>query len=176
MADNFLWEQSASGLIFRSVERTIGAASVHNQVIEVNVGAGTEALWDGEVSLAEIDSLTGAIGSAATAAAGLLAKTLVKKTVDFTAEQTAQTIWDPTGGTKFVVVQVIVSFSAAGALTVFDGTDDTTNRIFKLNGAANGGMAWTAAIPVISAAADNILKYTTGAGVAGSLTVFGYEV
>jgi hypothetical protein len=37
-------------------------------------------------------------------------------------------------------------------------------------------MAWTAAIPVVSSTADNVLKYTTGAGAAGSLTVFGYEV
>jgi hypothetical protein len=102
-------------------------------------------------------------------------QTLVKKTVDFTASQTAQTIWTPASGKKFVVVQAIVSFSAAGALAVFDSADDTTNRILKLNGAANGGMAWTAAIPVISATADNVLKYTTGAGAAGSLTVFGYE-
>lgn len=103
-------------------------------------------------------------------------QTLVKKTVDFTASQTAQTIWDPTGGTKFCVVQAIVSFSAAGALTVFDETDNAANRVFKLNGAANGGMAVSFNLPVLSATADNILKYTTGTGAAGSLTVFGYEV
>ena len=103
-------------------------------------------------------------------------QTVIKKTVDFTASQTAQTIWDPTGGTKFVVVQAILSFSAAGAITVFDETDNTTLRIFKINGAANGGMAISFSLPVISTTADNILKYTTGAGAAGSLTVFGYEV
>lgn len=74
------------------------------------------------------------------------------------------------------MVQAIVSFSAAGELTVFDETDDTTNRVFKLNGAAKGGMAVAFALPVLSATADNVLKYTTGTGAAGSLTVFGYEV
>lgn len=150
--------------------------------VAITAGSGTTIAAD-EVGSAYYQRVKVALGADGTAVdwtgnvQGFVERqTLVKKTVDFTASQTAQTIWDPTGGTKFVVVQAIVSFSAAGALTVFDETDSAANRIFKLNGAANGGMAWTAAIPVISSTADNILKYTTGAGAAGSLTVFGYEV
>jgi len=106
----------------------------------------------------------------------VVAKTFVTKTVDFTASQTAQTIWDPTTGTKFVITDIILSFSAAGAITIFDGTDSTTYRVAKINGAQNGGMVCNYAKPYISATVDNILKYTTGAGAAGSLTVNGYEV
>lgn len=106
----------------------------------------------------------------------IVAKTMIAKTVDFTASQTGQTIWGPTTGTKFVITDIILSFSAAGAITVFDGTDSTTYRVIKINGAANGGMVCNYRKPYISAAADNILKYTTGAGAAGSMTVIGYEV
>jgi len=102
--------------------------------------------------------------------------TPIRKSVDFTATQTAQTIWTPATGKKFAALVWIVSFSAAGALTVFDGTDDLTGRLFKLYGAANGGMAAPFTLPALSSAQDNALKYTTGAGAAGSLTVYGYEV
>lgn len=132
-------------------------------------------LW-ARVYLEEIGDILETIQESAGVASGVYNETMLKKTVDFTASQTAQTIWTPTSGKKFVVVQAIVSFSAGGTLTVFDGTDTTTNRIFQLHEAANGGMAWTAAIPVLSSTSDNVLKYTTGAGAAGSITVFGYEV
>lgn len=146
--------------------------------VAITQGSGTSIAADdvSSVYYQRVKLDIGADGASVPWLGGVEAKTLVKKTVDFTASQTAQTVWDPTGGTKFAVVQAIVSFSAAGALTVFDETDDTTNRVFKLNGAANGGMAVSFKLPVLSATADNILKYTTGTGAAGSLTVYGYEV
>jgi len=107
---------------------------------------------------------------------GVVSATLIKKTVDFTASQTAQTIWDPTEGTKFVICDIILAASAAGTITVFDGTDDTTNRVLKAYFAANGGLCKNYRKPMISATADNILKYTTGSGITGSITVSGYEV
>jgi hypothetical protein len=152
-----------------------------HQRVKISVGGnGSAADWEGKlaansgVDIGDVDVLS--VAGTVNVSDLIQRQTLVRKTVDFTASQTAQTIWDPTAGTKFVVVQAILSFSAPGVITVFDETDNTTLRVFKINGAANGGMAWTAAIPVISATADNILKYTTGAGAAGSLTVFGYEV
>jgi hypothetical protein len=102
--------------------------------------------------------------------------TFVVKTVDFTASQTAQSIWTPGSGKKFVVCDVICSASAAGAITIFDATDSTTYRVAKLNLAANGGAVMNYTKPYVSAAANNVLKYTTGTGAAGSLTVSGYEV
>jgi hypothetical protein len=105
----------------------------------------------------------------------VVAATFVTKTVDFTASQTAQTIWTPASGKKFAITDYDLSFSAAGAITVFDGTDSTTYRVFKMNGAANGGAIHAYKKPRISAAADSVLKYTTGSGAAGSLTINGYE-
>ena len=106
----------------------------------------------------------------------IVAQTFITKTVDFTASQTGQTIWTPTSSKKFVITDIILSFSAAGAITIFDGTDSTTYRVAKVNGAVNGGMVSNYAKPYVSAAANNVLKYTTGTGAAGSLTVNGYEV
>jgi hypothetical protein len=106
----------------------------------------------------------------------VLTKTEVKKTVDFTASQTAQTIWDPTAGTSFVLTSFIISFSAQGDFHMFDNTDTTANRIAKFYGEERGGGTHSWKGKVTGAADDNILKYTTGAGCAGSITVFGYEV
>lgn len=102
--------------------------------------------------------------------------TLVVKTVDFTASQTGQTIWTPAAGKKFVICDIVLSASAAGAITIFDATDNTTLRVGKFNLAANGGAVVAYKKPYKSATADNVLKYTTGSGIAGSLTISGYEV
>lgn len=111
---------------------------------------------------------------AATAANQYLSKTKFKKTIDFTASQTAQTIWDPTGGTTYHITGWVISFSAAGAFHMFDDTDTTANRIAKYFGAINGG-ANLSSLDIPGGAADNILKYTTGAGCVGSITVYGFE-
>jgi len=100
----------------------------------------------------------------------------VKKTVDFTASQTAQTIWDPTTGTKFVITDWVISASAAGTITVFDSTDTTGNRVCKLNIAANGGACKRYKKDFESALLNNVLKYTTGTIMTGSITVSGYEI
>ena len=95
--------------------------------------------------------------------------------VDFTENQTGEAIWTPASGTRFVVTGYHLTFTAAGVITVWEtATNNLAGRVFKHSGAANGGAAL--AVPFISRTADNVLKYTTGAGAAGSLTVFGYEV
>jgi hypothetical protein len=106
----------------------------------------------------------------------VIGATFVVKTVDFSASATAQAIWTPAGGKKFVICDWVVSTSAAGVITIFDGTDNTTLRVAKLNFAANGGAVKTYKKPYVSATADNILKYTTGSVIAGSITVSGYEI
>ena len=111
---------------------------------------------------------------AATAANQILSKTKKKNTIDFTASQTAQTIWDPTTSTTYHITGWVISFSAAGTFHMFDDTDTTGNRVAKYFGAANGG-ANLSSLDIPGGAADNILKYTTGAGCVGSITVFGFE-
>ena len=114
-------------------------------------------------------------GTLATSAT-LSGAVLVTKTIDFAASETAQTIWTPTSGKKFVITDMIISCSAAGTITVFDSTDSTANRIVKGYFAANGGLSQPYSKPRTSSTADNVLKYTTGSGIAGSLTIQGYEI
>jgi hypothetical protein len=102
-------------------------------------------------------------------------KTLIKKTVDATASQTAQDIWTPAGGNKFVITSYVITCTTAGIITLFDETDDTTNRIAKHDMSANSSGNVVFPLPVPSSTADNDLKYTTGTFV-GSITVFGYEI
>jgi len=150
MADNFLWEQSASGLVFRSKDRD----GIHNQVVELNVGGSVEALWDGAVKI----------------------PVCLPHAVDFTASQTGIAIWTPASGLKFVIVAYHLSFTAAGAFTVWEtATNNVAGRVFKHQGAIAGGAALAIAFGFQSRTANNVLKYTTGAGAAGSLSVFGYE-
>ena len=101
--------------------------------------------------------------------------TLLHKTVDFSASETAQAIWTPATGKKFVITDIIISCSAAGTITVFDNTDNAANRVVKGYFAANGGLTHPYSKAFVSATANNVLKYTTGSGIAGSLTVWGYE-
>ena len=133
-----------------------------------------------EISYMEQNPASRAVTNAGTFATqnsdALVAATFVVKTVDFTASQTAQTIWTPAGGKKFVITDMVISASAAGTLTVFDATNNTTLRVNQIFLAANGGAVVNYRKPYVSATADNVLKYTTGSGVAGSITVSGYEI
>lgn len=104
-------------------------------------------------------------------------RTRVSKTVDITASQTAADIWDPTGGTKFVITHMHGSFSVGGNISIFDETDASGSIVLEGTYAADGGFDIDfAAMHFQSATADNILEYTTGAGITGHLTVHGYEV
>ena len=105
----------------------------------------------------------------------VLVKTQFHQTVDFTASQTGSTIWTPNSGKRFVITDYDLSFSGAGTLTVFDGSDTTANRVIKMYGAVNGGAVHAYKMPWRSSAVNNVLKYTTGAGAAGSITFNGYE-
>jgi hypothetical protein len=46
----------------------------------------------------------------------------------------------------------------------------------KLNLAVNGGLDRSYRKPLVSAAANNVLKYTSDATITGSITVVGYEI
>lgn len=86
---------------------------------------------------------------------------------------TETTIWDPTGGTKFVITDIMVSASAAGTCTLRDNTAGSTIWIASL--AANGGFVSNLQTPIQSATADNILTAQASAATQYVL-VSGYEV
>ena len=104
-----------------------------------------------------------------------LEKTPVRKNVTYTASQTAVSVWDPTGGQKFVVESIIVSATGAGILKFYDNSDAAENMIahWTLTVGDQVQITWPNGHP--SSTADNILRYTSGSGAAGHFTVFGYE-
>lgn len=133
--------------------------------------AGTEMQVDVVAALPAGTNLLGKVGP------GLPAYTRVTASIDYTASQTAATVWDPAAGKKFVITDAIVSATGAGQLSIFDGTDSAENYLVELNLSVNGG--WDHAFGCnhwASSTADNILKYTSGAGATGRITVHGYEI
>ena len=136
---------------------------------------------DGTVATSGTATVTGTFWQATQPISGtvtdsITSATLITKTVDFSASETAQAIWTPTSGKKFVITDMVISCSAAGTITVFDSTDTTATRIVKGYFAANGGLSQPYSKPRTSSTADNVLKYTTGSGITGSLTIQGYEI
>lgn len=105
-------------------------------------------------------------------------KTPVRSVTTWSESQTAQAVWTPAGGKKFVVESLIFSSTSAGAgsIVVFDNSDSSANTIAKLDlgNSQHIQIVFPGGHP--SSTADNVLRYTTGAGADGYLTVFGYEV
>jgi hypothetical protein len=103
--------------------------------------------------------------------------TRVTKQVALTASQTAATLWTPAGSATFVITGGFLSVTGAGAFRAFDNTDAAGNML--LEGTFSAGdqipLASIVGQPWESAAADNVLKYTSGAGFTGEITVHGYE-
>jgi hypothetical protein len=105
-------------------------------------------------------------------------KVRVSKRVSFGASESGSTVWTPASGKKFVLTQIIVSAKTAGDVEFFDGTDSGNTVIGPtLSLLAGGGWsgAWTSDNPYRSAAADSVLKLTTGTGITGSVYVEGFE-
>jgi hypothetical protein len=106
----------------------------------------------------------------------VLGPTSLPHAVDFTESQTGEAIWTPASGKKFVITGWHLVFSAAGVITVWEtATNNLAGRVFQQEGAAAGAGSTIGGMHIWSRAADNVLKYTSGAGAAGSLAVYGYE-
>jgi len=101
-------------------------------------------------------------------------RTRVTKTATLTASQTAVDLWTPAAGKKFVITKVIVAITGAGTLTLFDGTNTAANNVFA-GTQATGNREYNFIDPFPSAAINTVLRWTTGTGTAGELTVHGYE-
>jgi len=104
-----------------------------------------------------------------------LNKTPVRQANSFSASQTDIAIWTPTAGKKFLISQIQIYMSAGGLIKVFDNSNAGGNVIVNLTVA-------TAGIHIIpfypahpSSTVNNVLRYSTGTGAVGDLTVLGYE-
>ena len=103
------------------------------------------------------------------------AVTKIHKTVDISAGQTGAAVWTPSSGKTWVLKDIILTLSTGGLVTIFDGTDNTTNRVVKAKFSDNGGLDHAYAQPREGSAADSVLKYTSDSTAVGSITVEGYE-
>lgn len=100
--------------------------------------------------------------------------TRVTKSLAITASQTNSAVWTPTTGKAFYITKLILAISVTGTLTVFDGTNAAANIL--TDGALPVGYFPIAFDePWASAAVNNILKYTSGSGMTGTLTAHGFE-
>lgn len=104
-------------------------------------------------------------------------RTPVRKNVTYGASETAVEIWTPAGGKRFVIESIIISATGTGNLFIFDNTNVAGNLIFVGTPPA-GGNPFQFVFPNgnQSAAINQILRYSTGVGAAGYITVHGYEV
>lgn len=161
MADNFTWEESATGIEFASDD----VSGVHYQIVKLAVGAADAATLIGDANRVPV-------GTRATG------RTAVHAQVAYSAAQTASAVYTPASGKKLVVTHIVISASAAGTVKLFDNTDTSGSSWSPiLSLAANGG--WDAHFsdeaPLVMSAADNVLKYTSGSGAAGSIWLHGWE-
>jgi len=99
--------------------------------------------------------------------------------VTYSASQSDIALFTPTGGKRFVLEGYIISPTATGVVKIFDNTNAAANMFFQgtPNGTAPGShIVVTPTNPLASAAVNNVLRYSTGSGAAGDITVWGYEV
>ena len=97
------------------------------------------------------------------------------KQVALTASQTGVTLWDPAAGFKFVVTSFFLVVSGAGVCTFFDETNVAAGTLLKGTFAVADKVNHEFIWGWPSSAVDNILKYTSGVGFAGEITLHGYE-
>jgi hypothetical protein len=98
-----------------------------------------------------------------------------KKSIAFTASLTDQAIYTPGGGKKFRVESLMITVTGSGPLTVFDNATGSTAMLYQGTPPVGAVIVFTPAKPWPSAAANNVLRYTTGAGATGDLVAWGYE-
>jgi hypothetical protein len=105
-------------------------------------------------------------------------RTRISGRVAVAASQTGATVWAPASGQKFVLRRLVVSAKTAGDIQFFDATDSGNTVVTPIVSLTIGGgfvLEWPADMPYRSAAADNILKYTTGTVITGSIYCEGWE-
>lgn len=101
-------------------------------------------------------------------------KTFITKSYDWSSAVNNVSIWTPASDKKFVILDIILSCSTGCTVTLFDQTNNLTNRILKGYFITNGGLVCNYQKRRTSLANNNILKMTTS-GTGGSITISGYE-
>lgn len=107
-----------------------------------------------------------------------MGRTRVTKSVSMTASQTGTVLWTPTSSKRFNIIAIELNISVVGDLEVFDATSAAGNRVFNAlaAGLPIGRHRWYfGSAPWVSAAVDNVLKYTSGSGLVAIMTIHGFE-
>ena len=125
--------------------------------------------------------IVGATGTAFSAAAPLAVQNgpslgFWKNAVAFTASQTSQVLRTPTGGKTSYVEGIVVTVTAAGRLQIYDNTNAAGNMIYQGTPPIGAVIAIHPARPIPLAAINNVLRYDTGTGATGDISLWGYEV
>jgi hypothetical protein len=152
-----------------------------NGTVTVNQGATawvTNVTQIGGNAIAAAPSGVLPVQNAPSGAAGGATQTPWRIHIPAPAAQTAVAIHTPAGGkTVFVEgIAVAVSVSGGGIFRIFDNTDAVGNALWAVD------VTWQflnqvlcPSRPVPLSAVNNVLRYTTGAGVSGDITVWGYD-
>ena len=131
-----------------------------------------------------ISDATGAAFSAANvlptqnAPSGSAGQTPWKIHIIAAAGDTALVIHTPAGGKTAYIegIAVAISVSGGGAFRIFDNTDAVGNALWAVNTTwAFLNQVVTPARPIPLSAINNVLRYTSAAGVSGDITVWGYD-
>ena len=157
-----------------------GGTGIYYQRVKLcNGAAGATDLIGGDAAngldvdvtrMASLPAGTNTIGSFKVADSG---KTMLIVKSAIAASQTATTILTPTAGKKFVLKRMYLAGLTAGSVWFFDNTDTSATSIgptFQLGVASLIDLNWDTDTPRRSAAANNVLKYSSGTVVTGSVT------
>lgn len=94
--------------------------------------------------------------------------------VAVTASQTGTAIRTPTSGKTTYVLGFTLTLTVTGVISIFDSTDSSTTRLYK-GSPIVGTLTVIYEFPEPLAAANDVLSFTTGTGITGDLTAWGYE-
>lgn len=102
-------------------------------------------------------------------------RTRVTKKASLAASLSAQDLWTPTGGARFIVTKVILAITVAGSLALYGQTNNEANTVLDGTQAIGNREYDFSGDPWVATAINDVLRWTTGTGITGTLTVHGYE-
>lgn len=92
-----------------------------------------------------------------------------------TASQTGTAIRTPTTGKTLYILGWMLTLTVTGIISIFDNTDSATTRLYK-GSPPVGNLVMNYHFPEPLAAINDVLEFTTGTGITGDLTVWGFEI
>lgn len=95
--------------------------------------------------------------------------------VAITASQTASVIRTPTTGKTLYILGWMLTLTVTGVISIFDNTDSATTRLYKGTPPV-GNLVMNYHFPEPLVAVNDVLEFTTGTGITGDLTVWGFEI